>query len=109
MVKHAERLDAVFHALADRTRREILTGLVRHERTISEIAAPFTMSLPAVSKHVRVLERAGLVRRSVRGRVHRIALDASPLETAESWLERHLRRWEERLDALSRVVERRGE
>jgi len=108
MVECVGALDRVFHALADGTRREILSGLARGERSISEIAEPFSMSLPAVSKHVRVLERAGLVERTVEGRVHRIALDASPLRAATSWLEAYRRFWEERLDALEELLKEDG-
>ena len=88
------------------TRREILTGLASEERSVTEIAAPFDMSLPAVSKHLRVLERAGLVRRSVDGRIHRISLDASPLRAASSWLEACRDLWEARFDALSDVLKK---
>jgi DNA-binding transcriptional ArsR family regulator len=110
VVKHIEPLDRVFHALADGTRREILAGLARGDRSVTEIAAPFAMSLPAVSKHVRVLERAGLVQRTVDGRVHRIELDASPLRAASSWLEAYRRFWEERFAALEDMLKekRRG-
>lgn len=92
----AERLDDVFHALADRTRREMLQRLSQQERTITELAQPFEMSLAAASKHVKVLERAGLVQRKVQGRRHICRLAPEPLSQAQEWL----RFWEERLDRL---------
>jgi len=101
-----DRLDQVFHAVADRTRRALLAKLGRAPSKISELAAPFDMSLPAVSKHVRVLERAGLVRRTVDGRVHRCELRAAPLEEAERWLARYRVFWEGTLDSLAAFVEK---
>lgn len=100
-----ERLDAVFHALADRTRRALLSRLRRGGASISELASPFEMSLPAVSKHVRVLERAGLVQRSVEGRVHRCTIDAAPLEDIQAWVEHYRVFWEDTLAALAQHVE----
>ena len=73
---------------------------------ITELARPFAMSLPAVSRHIRVLERAGLVRRTVDGRVHQCALDALPLRRAEDWLSFYRRFWDENLDSLARYVEK---
>ena len=106
MVEHrVSSLDGVFHALADPTRRSILTALADGVRSVTEIAAPFAMSLAAVSKHIRVLERAGLVQRTIDGRVHRMELDASPLRAASSWLEAYRRFWEERFDALGTLLE----
>jgi DNA-binding transcriptional ArsR family regulator len=105
MVKHrSERLDAVFHALADPTRRAMLRGLARREQSVSELAAPFRMSLAAASKHVRTLERAGLVRRRVLGRTHLCRLDAEPLGRADAWLRFYERFWSGRLDALEREL-----
>jgi len=101
-----DRLDRVFHALSDRTRRRILAELSREPAKITDLAAPFAMSLPAVSRHIRVLEDAQLVRRSIDGRVHRCSLDAAPLKTAEAWLERYRPFWEGTLDALADYVER---
>ncbi|HEY6808135.1 MAG TPA: metalloregulator ArsR/SmtB family transcription factor [Gemmatimonadales bacterium] len=103
-----DRLDRLFRALGDRTRRALLARLARRPAMVTELARPFAMSLPAVSRHIRVLERARLVVRTVDGRVHRCALDAAPLETAEAWLSRNRRFWSERLDALARYVERSG-
>jgi DNA-binding transcriptional ArsR family regulator len=98
--QHPQRLDAVFHALADPTRRKMLRNLAGQERTVSELAAPFQMSLAAASKHIKVLERAGLVRRSVMGRTHTCRLNAKPLAAAGKWLSFYERFWDERLDAL---------
>jgi DNA-binding transcriptional ArsR family regulator len=98
------RLDAVFHALADPTRRAMLRGLARREQSVSELAAPFRMSLAAASKHVRTLERAGLVRRRVLGRTHLCRLDAEPLGKADAWLRFYERFWSGRLDALEREL-----
>jgi len=99
-----ERLDLVFGALSDRTRRALLARLSREPAKITDLATPFAMSLPAVSKHVRVLERAGLVRRTVDGRVHRCSFEAAPLREANRWLARYRMFWEGALDRLERYV-----
>ena len=105
MVEHqSASLDAVFHALADPTRRAMLRGLVGREQSVSELAAPFRMSLAAASKHIRTLERAGLVRRRVLGRTHLCTLDAEPLGRADAWLRFYERFWTSRLDALEREL-----
>jgi len=104
MVEHAAHLDAVFQALADPTRRAMLRQLTRGERSVSELAEPFTMSLAGASKHVKVLERAGLVRRSVRGRTHLLRFEPRPLVGAEEWLRLHTAFWSERLDALETAL-----
>lgn len=103
-----DRLDLIFGALSDRTRRALLARLGQAPAKITDLAAPFEMSLPAVSKHVRILERAGLVRRTVDGRVHRCALEAGPLEEADRWLARYRVLWEDALEALARHVARDG-
>lgn len=103
MVNYSSALDATFSALADPTRRAILSRLARGERTVSELAAPFDVSLPAISKHLRVLEGAGLLVREKDGRVRRCHLAPRPLHDASRWIERYRRFWEEsfqRLDAL---------
>jgi DNA-binding transcriptional ArsR family regulator len=100
MVERRQQLDAVFHALADGTRREMLRRLATGEHTISELVEAFDMSFAAASKHVRVLERAGLVRRSIRGRTHCCTLRPKPLATAQAWLNFYQRFWDARLDAL---------
>ena len=101
---HPASLNRVFHALADPTRRAMLRDLAAGERTISELAAPFPMSLVAASKHGRVLEAAGLVRRRVVGRSHLCALDPAPLAAAETWLRFYERFWTEQFDALETVL-----
>ena len=105
----AERLDAVFHALSDPTRRGILGALTRGPHTIGELARPYPVSLAAVSKHVKVLERARLVRRRVRGREHVCTLDPAALAGARDWIERQERFWNERLDALEALLGEDGE
>ena len=99
------RLDAVFAALSDPTRRAILARLARGEASVMELAEPFDMSQPAVSKHLKVLERAGLVSRGRDGQKRPCRLEASSLREADVWLERFRASWEERFDALEAVVE----
>jgi DNA-binding transcriptional ArsR family regulator len=101
----APALDRVFRALADPTRRAIVARLAGGEARITSIAEPFALSLEAVSKHVRVLEAAGLVRRRVVGREHVCRLDAAPLRDATTWLEHYRAFWTAQLDALAAVVE----
>jgi DNA-binding transcriptional ArsR family regulator len=98
-------LDRVFHALADRTRRRVLAALAQGPAMITEIAAPFDLTLPAVSKHIRVLERARLVERTVDGRVHRCSLAAEPLRQVERWLSDRRTFWEQSLASLARYAE----
>jgi DNA-binding transcriptional ArsR family regulator len=100
MVTNVATLDTVYSALGDRTRRAILTRLADGESTVGELAQPFAVSRPAISKHLRVLERAGLVRRTRHGRVSRCRLDPQPLAAAAGWLEHYRRFWEQRLDRL---------
>jgi DNA-binding transcriptional ArsR family regulator len=95
------RLDLIFRALGDRTRRQMLSRLAAGPATVGELAGPFNMSLPAVGKHLRVLERAGLVSREIDGRIHRCSLSALPLHDAEQWLDQYRRFWQETLDALA--------
>jgi DNA-binding transcriptional ArsR family regulator len=104
-----QRLDAIFGALSDRTRRELLRRLAGGSATVSELARPFQMSLPAVSKHLRVLERAGLVRRQVEGRSHHCWLMSEPLADAESWIAHYRRFWEETLDSFSDHLSRHAD
>ena len=102
MVNHPPaRLDATFSALADPTRRAILARLAMGEATVSELARPFAVSLPAVSKHLKVLEDAGLMTREKQGRVHRCHLVAAPLQAAAEWLLFYRRFWEGTLDSLA--------
>lgn len=102
--RSSEALDRIFAAVADATRRAILVSLAKKPATITEIAAPFQVSLNAISKHVKVLERAGLVRREVVGREHRCRFDPEPLHKASAWLNHYRRFWDVRLDALERHV-----
>ncbi len=101
-----DRLGPVFAALADPTRRRILGRLRDGAATVSALADPFPMSFAAVSKHVRVLERAGLVRREVHGREHRLSLEAAPLREAAAWTLGYRDFWEPRLDALDALLRR---
>jgi DNA-binding transcriptional ArsR family regulator len=101
---HAPEINAVFHALGDVTRRRMLADLARGERTVSELAEPFAMSLAAASKHIRVLEHAGLIRREVRGRTHLCRLDPGPLAGAHEWLGFYEQFWADRLDELERLL-----
>jgi len=99
------RLDEVFAALADPVRRAILVKLDGRELLVSEIAAPFEISLQAVSKHIQVLVRAGLVRQERTGRVSRCRLDAGPIYEAAVWLNRYSKYWQEQFDLLAAVLE----
>jgi len=101
------QLDELFGAIADPTRRAILDRLARGEARVTDIAADFPISLNSVSKHLRMLERAGLVVRSVHGREHRLSLNAEPLDAAAQWIEQHRQFWEESLAALEDFVMRK--
>ena len=101
-------LDRVFSALADPTRRAILRRLTYRPATINEIAKPFLVSLNAISKHVMTLERAGMLRREVRGRSHYCWIEPRPLREANEWLEHYRQFWEQRLDAFEAYVARRS-
>lgn len=99
------RLDAVFHALGDPTRRRMLRALADGgARTVGQLAEPFAISLAAASKHIKALESAGLIRREVRGRTHLCRLEPGPLATANEWLRFYERFWTDRLDALDRLL-----
>jgi DNA-binding transcriptional ArsR family regulator len=100
----AAQLDVVFHALGDATRRRMLRELARGERTVSQLAEPFAMSLAAASKHIKALENAGLIRREVRGRTHLCHLAPRPLAHAYQWLGFYERFWSGRLDVLDRLL-----
>jgi DNA-binding transcriptional ArsR family regulator len=101
MVKRERSLDAVFSALADPTRRAIVARLADGERSVSDLAEPFDISLPAVTKHLRVLEHAGLLQHRKRGRVRYCRLAPAPLRSADAWLARYRAFWEARLDGLA--------
>ncbi len=101
MVNDVPVLDRIFAALSDPTRRAILERLARGEATVTELAEPFEMSLPAVSKHLRVLESAGLIVRQREGREHHLRLAAASLKNAADWLADYRRFWEEQFDSLA--------
>jgi len=104
MAAPARTLDATYAALADPTRRAILRRLGRGSARVTDLAAPFDISLNAVSKHIRVLESAGLVRRDVRGREHHLSLEPGPLQEAMEWIARNRAFWETRLDDLEMLL-----
>jgi DNA-binding transcriptional ArsR family regulator len=106
MVKYSSRtLNRTFAALADPTRRRILAHLARGDKCVTHLAKPHAMSLPAVSKHLRVLEKAGLLRRRRYGRVHEMQLDAKPLQEAARWVDEYRKFWEGSLDRLAEYLE----
>jgi DNA-binding transcriptional ArsR family regulator len=98
-------LDSVFHALADATRRAILRDVTRHEKTVGEIAEPYSMSLAAVSKHLDVLERASLIQRERRGSCRMVRLNPKPLQAAQDWLAFYETFWRSNLDRLQDLLE----
>jgi DNA-binding transcriptional ArsR family regulator len=100
----ALQLNSIFHALGDATRRRMLRELASGERTVSQLAEPFAISLAAASKHIKALENAGLIRREVRGRTHLCRLDPGPLASAHQWLSFYERFWAGRLDVLERLL-----
>jgi DNA-binding transcriptional ArsR family regulator len=104
----SEQLDATFIALADPTRRAILARLMSGEASVNELAEPFSISQPAVSKHLKILERAGLVSRSADGTRRPVKIEAAPMKEAADWLEKYRRFWEQsykRLDALLEILQ----
>jgi len=106
MVKYSSgRLNRTFAALADPTRRRMLEQLAGGDRCVTALARPHSMSLPAVSKHLRVLEKAGLLRRRRYGRVHQLRLEAKPLKQAALWVEEYRKFWEESFDRLAAYLE----
>jgi DNA-binding transcriptional ArsR family regulator len=100
----ADALDGVFRALADPTRRAMLQALAVQPRTVGELAAPFEISLAGVSKHIQMLERAGLIQREVQGRVHTCRLQAQPLHAGAEWLRHYAHFWNQKLDALAALL-----
>ena len=105
MVKYPSTLDSTFAALADPTRRAILGRLARGQASVTTLAAPFRVSLPAISRHLQVLERAGLLTRTRDGRIHRCRLAGAPMKDAAAWLARYRRFWEGQFAALARYLE----
>jgi DNA-binding transcriptional ArsR family regulator len=107
MVKYSPAtLNRTFAALADPTRRRILADLASGDQCVTRLARPYAMSLPAISKHLRVLEKAGLLRRRRYGRVHEMQLDAGPLKQAARWVEEYRKFWEGSLDRLAAYLEK---
>jgi DNA-binding transcriptional ArsR family regulator len=107
MVKHSlKTLDATFGALADPTRRRLLEQLAAGPARVTDLASPHPISLPAVSRHLRVLEEAGLIERRRAGRVHRMTLRAEPMREAARWLGEYQRFWQGSLDALADYLEK---
>ena len=105
MVEHdSDGLDAVFRALADPTRRAMLRSLARRPCSVGELAEPFEISLAAASKHIKALERAGLVHREVQGRTHLCRLDARPMHAGMEWMRHYERFWSQRLDVLDALL-----
>src|SRR5687768_13769395 len=100
----SRQLDGVFNALCDPTRRAILARLTDTDARVTDIAADFPISLNSISKHIRMLERAGLVRRTVSGRDHILSLNAEPMSEAAEWIQRYRRVWEGRLAGLDAYV-----
>lgn len=98
------KLDILFHALGDATRRQMLRDLTKSHLTVSELAEPFSMSLAAASKHIKALESAGLIRREVKGRTHVCHLEAGPLASAQSWLDYYEKFWTDRFNVLDRLL-----
>ena len=98
-------LNLVFSALADPTRRAILERLALGDASVTELAAPFEMSLPAISKHLRILEHAGLIARQREGRVHHMRLAAGPMKDAAEWIGHYRQFWDEQLDSLAGYLE----
>lgn len=105
MENHLPSLDAAFHALADTTRRAVLSRLARGPATVSELAAPFEMGLPSFLKHLRILEEDGLIFTEKQGRVRTCRVNAKRLALAEGWLARQRRAWEAQADRLANYVE----
>lgn len=105
MVNHSEQLDLTFAAISDPTRRRILSQLAEGEAAIMDLASPHSMSLPAISKHIRVLEKAGLLTRTKKGRVNYCYLNAQPLKDAGKWLVFYQRFWNTKLNALEKFLE----
>ena len=101
-------LDLIFSALSDPTRRAILAQLAEGEATVGQIAKPFIMTLPAISKHLKILERAHLVTRKRDGRMHRLSLNSVPMVVADAWIARFRRFWGDQPDALERPLDAPG-
>jgi DNA-binding transcriptional ArsR family regulator len=103
------QLNSVFHALGDSTRRRMLRELAEGERTVGQLAKPFAISLAAASKHIKALEKAGLIRREVHGRTHLCRLDPRPLASAQKWLSFYEHFWTDRLEVLEQLLRQEDE
>ena len=105
MVKYNERqLDTLFGALSDSTRRKIIQKLAKKDLIVTQIASDFDISLPAVSKHIKVLEKAGLVKRNKDGKLHKISYNKEAVKTAWSWIEQYREFWEKGFDSLEELL-----
>lgn len=105
MVKYyTHDLDVTFMALSDSTRRAIITLLAESDQTVSELAEPFHISLPAISKHLRILEKAGLLERMKEGRINRCRLKAAPMKEAVEWISKYRKFWEKQFDSLEKYL-----
>jgi len=104
MVEYSSLLDTVFHALSDPTRRAMLKRLSTGEQKVGDLAAPFDISLAAASKHIKVLESAGLLRREVRGRTHVCRLDVGPMHAGLEWMRYYEKFWNAQLDTLEDIL-----
>jgi DNA-binding transcriptional ArsR family regulator len=109
MVNNSSGLDAVFAALSDPTRRRIVERLARGRLTVGEIASEFSVSQPAISKHLKVLERSGLLEREIDGRVHRCRLEPKAMQAASTWIEEQRRYWNAAFERLDAYFERTTE
>ena len=109
MVNKSQQLDEAFFALSDPTRRAIVSRLAAGDATVAELAQPFRVSAPAISKHLRILERAGLLRQHREGRTRRCELLVGPLKRADEWVAKHRQFWEVHLDGFAKYVEKREE
>jgi DNA-binding transcriptional ArsR family regulator len=105
----SQRLDKVFAALADPTRRGILAQLSRGESRVSKLAEPYGISQPAISKHLRVLERAGLIQRTRRGREHHIRVDPRPIEEAQGWIAIYAEYWQQQFNAVDEYLKNQSQ
>jgi len=108
MVYEREPLDLVFGALSDPTRRGMLEQLARGETSVGALGARYAMSAPAISKHLKVLQRAGLIRRTRQGREHRIRVDPRPIESARGWIATYAVYWEQQFDAVEAYLTERN-
>jgi DNA-binding transcriptional ArsR family regulator len=104
IVTEQDRLDVIFHALSDRTRRSLLSKITVSPLRVTELANGYDVSLNSISKHIKVLERANLVTRKIQGRVHYCQMNPAELETAEKWIKQYELFWNDRLDALEKVL-----